>query len=103
MANPGPKEKCFAGPARGAKTLNEVMAKHQNTATCYGCHSRIDPLGLALDRYDPIGRLREEYRHIEVVSNADTRGTVKTSRSAPPSWPLQPTSHSGAIKLVHAL
>ena len=67
---------------RGAKTLKEVMAKHQSAETCYRCHSKIDPLGLALERYDPIGRLRKEYRHIEVLSNANTKGTVKTT-SAP--------------------
>ena len=67
---------------RGAKTLKEVMAKHQNSETCSRCHSKIDPLGLALERYDPIGRLRTKYRHIEVVSNANTKGTFK-STSAP--------------------
>ena len=67
---------------RGAKTLKEVMAKHQNVETCNRCHSRIDPLGLALERYDPIGRLRKKYTHVEVLSNANTKGTVK-STSAP--------------------
>jgi arylsulfatase A-like enzyme len=57
---------------RVAKTVKDVMAKHQNVETCYRCHSRIDPLRLALERYDPIGRLRKEYRHVEVVSNANT-------------------------------
>ncbi len=66
---------------RGAKTVKEVMAKHQSVETCYRCHSRIDPLGLALERYDPIGRLRKEYRHVEVLSNANTKGTVKSTSS----------------------
>ncbi|MDG1895226.1 MAG: DUF1592 domain-containing protein [Fuerstiella sp.] len=67
---------------RGARTLKEVMAKHQNVETCQRCHSRIDPLGLALEHYDPIGRSREDYSHIDVVSNANTKGTFE-STSAP--------------------
>ena len=31
---------------------------HRNSPNCYGCHSQIDPLGFALERFDWFGRYR---------------------------------------------
>lgn len=41
------------------KTFRELLAMHASNATCAGCHKKMDPLGFALDSYDPIGRWRE--------------------------------------------
>jgi hypothetical protein len=46
---------------RGAKTIREQLAKHRNVASCNDCHRKIDPLGFALENFDPIGRWRESY------------------------------------------
>jgi hypothetical protein len=35
---------------------------HRRDSSCNNCHSRIDPLGFALEQYDAIGRWREKYR-----------------------------------------
>ena len=52
---------------RGAKTIREQLAKHREIATCAECHRRIDPLGFALENFDPIGAWRTEYgRHLPV-------------------------------------
>jgi len=45
----------------GGLTLFEKLAAHQRNATCAGCHSRIDPMGFPLERYDAVGRWREKY------------------------------------------
>lgn len=37
-------------------SLREVMAAHRQDTRCAGCHNRIDPLGLALEEFDAIGR-----------------------------------------------
>ncbi|MEO0444896.1 MAG: DUF1592 domain-containing protein [Verrucomicrobiota bacterium] len=42
------------------KTLREMFEMHRDHDGCYTCHSRIDPLGFAMEAYDPIGRLRDE-------------------------------------------
>lgn len=36
----------------------DVIARHRADAACASCHARIDPLGLALEQFDPIGRWR---------------------------------------------
>jgi hypothetical protein len=43
-------------------TTRERWAAHSSDPTCSGCHSRLDPVGFALEEFDAIGRHRtEEY------------------------------------------
>jgi hypothetical protein len=46
-------------------TLRMKLESHKSNINCASCHKRIDPLGLAFDNYDAIGRWRSE----EVVSD----------------------------------
>jgi hypothetical protein len=39
-------------------TMRQLVEKHTRVQACAVCHQRIDPFGFALERYDPIGRLR---------------------------------------------
>jgi hypothetical protein len=41
-----------------AKTVRERLEQHRNNATCRQCHGVIDPMGLALENFDAIGRYR---------------------------------------------
>jgi hypothetical protein len=42
------------------KSVRERLTQHRANPTCAGCHSRIDPLGFALDNYDVLGRWRDQ-------------------------------------------
>ncbi len=58
-------------PAEGEEhlTLRERLTIHRERADCAGCHEKIDPLGFALENFDPIGDWRDSYengREIEV-------------------------------------
>lgn len=44
------------------QTLRQRLEAHRREASCVNCHSRMDPLGFALEHYDPIGRWRQRYR-----------------------------------------
>ena len=46
------------GSGGGAKTMRELMAEHRSNAVCAACHRSIDPLGLALENFDAVGRWR---------------------------------------------
>lgn len=46
---------------RGANSIRELLSKHRESANCYGCHQKIDPLGFALENFDPIGDWRPRY------------------------------------------
>jgi hypothetical protein len=62
---------------RGATTVREQLAKHRNSETCAGCHSKIDPPGFALECFDVIGGFRDRYRSQD---KGDVT-TVKNTRS----------------------
>lgn len=43
-------------------TLRNKLKQHVTNQQCAGCHRKIDPLGFALENYDPVGRWRTTYR-----------------------------------------
>ncbi|MFH5802822.1 DUF1592 domain-containing protein [Alienimonas sp. DA493] len=49
--------------------VRERLAEHRANAACAVCHDRIDPLGLALEGYDAVGRVRrlEEDRPVDTT------------------------------------
>ncbi len=46
---------------RGATTIRDQLEKHRSIASCNECHRKIDPLGFALENFDPIGGWRSSY------------------------------------------
>jgi hypothetical protein len=58
--------------ADAPKTVREMLTKHRENAVCASCHSRIDPLGFALENYDHIGRWRDQ----ESGKPVDNRGEL---------------------------
>ena len=55
---------------RGASTIVEQLEKHRKSEACAVCHRRIDPPGLALENFDPIGGWRQNYRSLTVGAPA---------------------------------
>src|SRR5689334_2413903 len=49
---------------RGATTIREQLEKHRSRAECASCHAQIDPPGFALENFDVIGGLREDYPNV---------------------------------------
>ena len=59
---------------RGAKSLKERLAKHQSDDNCSSCHKKIDPIGFALENYNPIGQWRHKYRRKKVDASGSYYG-----------------------------
>ncbi len=59
------------------KTLREQLAIHREDSSCASCHNRMDPLGLALENFDFVGRYREKERDIPI----DPGGKLVSGRS----------------------
>lgn len=57
--------------------LPEQMALHRDSSTrCGGCHAHIDPIGLALEKYDPRGIWRDHYASgAPIVTELELSGT----------------------------
>src|SRR4030095_3243824 len=41
-----------------AKSMRDRMEEHRKSPACSGCHKLMDPIGLALENFDGIGRWR---------------------------------------------
>jgi len=48
-----------AGSTEGL-SVRERMVKHRANPACAGCHSRMDPIGFAMENFDAIGRWRDQ-------------------------------------------
>ncbi len=62
---PPPDVEPFSPDLRGLKTLKEQLASHRNQQACHSCHQKIDPMGFALESFDPIGRWRDHYPKVD--------------------------------------
>jgi hypothetical protein len=49
-----------AAPHGKVLSMREQMQVHRANAICAACHSRMDPIGFALENYDAVGRWRSE-------------------------------------------
>ncbi len=76
--DPPPDVAVFADtPETEALTIREKLARHRARAECAVCHDSIDPLGLALENYDPIGAFRTEDNGQEI----DASGQLPDGRA----------------------
>ncbi|WP_068136110.1 DUF1588 domain-containing protein [Roseimaritima ulvae] len=55
------------------QTIRERFAAHRDHASCAGCHTKLDPLGFALENFDITGRWRDKYANGRDV---DASGTL---------------------------
>ena len=55
-------------------SLRELLAVHREAALCSSCHSRMDPLGLALENFNAIG----SWRDVESDQPVDSAGELVT-------------------------
>jgi hypothetical protein len=51
-------EESSKGAATKPKTVRDQLELHRNSPTCAGCHRVIDPVGFALENFDPVGQWR---------------------------------------------
>ncbi len=58
-------------------SVREVLALHRESALCSSCHSRMDPLGLALENFNALGM----YRETENDQPIDAAGQLITAKN----------------------
>ena len=52
-------------------TVRERLEQHRANPVCASCHARMDPLGFALENFDPIGRWRDAEAGLPIDASAD--------------------------------
>jgi mono/diheme cytochrome c family protein len=68
------------GPLSG--TMRQQMEKHRANPMCAGCHTRMDPLGFALENYDAIGAWRTQDASQPIDASGVLPGGKKFTGSA---------------------
>ncbi len=58
---PPPDVEPLSPDLRGAKTIREQLELHRKVETCNSCHRKIDPMGFAMENFDPVGKWRTVY------------------------------------------
>ncbi|MBK9757527.1 MAG: DUF1592 domain-containing protein [Nannocystis sp.] len=56
------------------RTLRQKLAPHRDNPACAGCHNITDPLGLALEHFDTMGRYREFDQGLVIDASGDLDG-----------------------------
>jgi hypothetical protein len=68
--------------AANPTTLRDRMQQHRSNPVCASCHTKMDPLGFALENYDGIGRWRENDGGAHIDSTISLDGKVIDSPKA---------------------
>jgi hypothetical protein len=72
-------------------TMRDAMIQHRANPACAGCHSRMDPIGFAMENFDPVGRWRD----------ADAGSTIDASGVFPDGSKFDGMSGLKATLLSH--
>lgn len=61
------------------KTARERYSAHSSDPVCKGCHVQMDPLGLALENYDPVGLFRTTENGVTIDASGGVPGMAGTA------------------------
>lgn len=65
-------------PLPDAQNVRERLELHRSAPACAGCHAALDPIGLAMEGFDGIGRHRTAYENGDAI---DATGALPTGQS----------------------
>ena len=63
-------------------SLRERMEQHRSSPVCASCHTRMDPLGFAMEHFDAVGRWRERDGGAAIDATIEWNGAVVDSPRA---------------------
>ncbi len=59
-----------SAPGEAPTTMRERLQQHRIDPNCAGCHDMMDPIGFALENFDPVGKFRERADGVPVDASA---------------------------------
>ena len=69
-------------PGATPASLRERMEQHRRSPVCASCHTRMDPLGFALEHYDAVGKWRETDEGADINATITLAGHTVDSPAA---------------------
>ena len=76
-------EKVKAPDPYSGKTARERFTKHQEDPICKSCHVAMDPVGLTLENYDPVGQYRTHENNVLIDASGSLPGSDDKLNGAP--------------------
>ncbi|MFP6684740.1 MAG: DUF1592 domain-containing protein [Polyangiaceae bacterium] len=58
-------------PSNAMPTLRDRIGEHLKSPSCAACHQLLDPIGLGLERFDGIGKFREQESGFDIDPSGD--------------------------------
>ncbi|MCR9201126.1 MAG: DUF1592 domain-containing protein [Planctomycetaceae bacterium] len=68
LETPADLEIAALSPPTKTESIRQTIDAHRENVSCAGCHNKMDPLGIALENLDVIGRWRDEYTDVSNYS-----------------------------------
>jgi hypothetical protein len=68
-----PEKKTGQGVAEEAVSVRDKMIQHRTNQPCLGCHQIMDPIGLALENFDGVGRWRTAESGVRIDASGKAR------------------------------
>ncbi len=79
LETPADLEIAALSPPTKTTTIKETIDAHRENVSCNGCHSKMDPLGIALENFDVLGRWRDSYTEIAGYTSSEESGSKPES------------------------
>jgi len=67
-------------PPTKTETIKQTIDAHRESASCSICHKKMDPLGIALENFDVIGRWRDQYTAVTNYASTSKKKGSNTGR-----------------------
>ncbi len=79
LETPADLEIAALTPPTKTETIKQTIDAHRESASCNICHKKMDPLGIALENFDVIGRWRDHYTDVSnYTATSETNGNSST-------------------------
>ena len=80
LETPADLEIAALRPATRTETIKQSIDAHRESASCNICHKKMDPLGIALENFDVIGRWRDQYTDVSNYAATNKKNGDDTVR-----------------------
>jgi hypothetical protein len=65
----------MAVPDEPTQPLKQILTVHRTDPSCAGCHALMDPLGLTFERFDHVGRYRDQEFGLPIDATGELTGS----------------------------
>lgn len=73
LETPADLEIAALRPPTKTETIKQSIDAHRESVSCNVCHKKMDPLGIALENFDVIGRWRDQYTDVSNYAAASKK------------------------------